>query len=329
MPEATNAAFAIVIPARDAASFLRRTLPALAPLAATHEVLVVDDGSQDDTVEVAASLGARVLRLPSPGGPAAARNAGSRAASGSPEILVFLDADVLPRADTLPRLLAAFSDPGVAATFGSYDDSPPERAWISRYKNLAHHFVHQRSGPEASTFWAGCGAIRRDVLLSVGGFDERYRHPSIEDVELGYRLRGAGHRIRLVPDAQVAHLKRWSLGTWVHSDLCRRAIPWARLLGAGRGLPRDLNFTAADRVASGLVGLGLLGLAAAPWWPPACGVAAVAWVAAAALDLPFLGLCARRGSPGFVIAAAGLHLAHRALGLAGLVVGLTLPTPRK
>ena len=329
MAEATNAAFAIVIPARDAASLLRRTLPALAPLAATHEVLVVDDGSRDDTAEVAVSLGARVLRLPSPGGPAAARNAGARAAAGSPEILVFLDADVLPHAETVTRLLAPFSDPGVAAAFGSYDDAPPERSWISLYKNLAHHFVHQRSGIEASTFWAGCGAIRRQVLLSVGGFDERYRHPSIEDVELGYRLRAARQGIRLVPDAQVTHLKRWTLATWVRSDLCHRAIPWARLLRAGRGLPRDLNFTVTDRLASALVALGVLGLAAAPLWLPGLGVAVVCGIAAATLDLPLLRLCARRGSRGFALVAAGLHLTHRALGLAGLAVGLALPPPRK
>jgi hypothetical protein len=216
----------------------------------------------------------------------------------------------------------------VAATLGSYDDAPPERTWVSLYKNLAHHFVHQRSRAEASTFWAGCGAVRRDVFLSLGGFDEGYGHPSIEDVELGYRLRAAGHRIRLVHGAQVTHLKRWTLRTWVRSDLCHRAIPWARLLGAGHGLPKDLNFTASDRVASGLVALGLLGLAAAPWWLPGLGVAAISWVAAAALDLPLLGLCARQGSPGFVLVAAGLHLTHRALGLAGLVVGLALP-PRK
>ena len=83
---------------------------------------------------------------------------------------------------------------------------------VSQYRNLLHHFVHQEGNPEASTFWAGCGAVRRAAFDAVAGYDEaRFRRPSIEDIELGYRLRRAGYRIRLDRDLQCTHLKRWRL----------------------------------------------------------------------------------------------------------------------
>ncbi len=78
----------------------------------------------------------------------------------------------------------------VSAVFGSYDDEPAERNFLSQYKNLLHHFVHQEGATDAGTFWAGCGAIRKDMFASVNGFNsEKYPYPSIEDIELGIRLK--------------------------------------------------------------------------------------------------------------------------------------------
>ena len=157
------------------------------------EVIVVDDTSTDDTAVIAAGLGARVI--PSGGrlGPGGARNVAAVQASG--EILWFVDADVVVHEDAVLQLRRAFAEPGVTAVFGSYDDRPPASNFLSQYKNLVHHFYHHRGRSEASTFWAGCGAVRKDAFLATGGFDMvRYTRPSIEDIELGYRLRAAGGR---------------------------------------------------------------------------------------------------------------------------------------
>jgi GT2 family glycosyltransferase len=315
----------VVVPVRDAAALLAETLPGLlATLPEGAELVVVDDGSADGSGEAARRLGARVVRVEPARGPAAARNRGAAETRG--DVLVFLDADVGVHADTLDRLLGPLRDPAIAAAFGSYDDAPTARGWISLYKNLSHHFVHQRSNAEASTFWAGCGAVRRTAFESLGGFDEGYARPSIEDVELGYRLRAAGFRIRLVPEAQVTHRKRWTLGSWLASDLKDRAIPWARLVRAGRGLPVDLNFRPRDRAASALVGTGVLALVASGPWPwlllPACAMLA----AAVALDAPLLSFLARRVSLRFAVAAAGLQVLHRAAGLLGFAIGLVART---
>ena len=107
----------------------------------------------------------------------------------------------------------------------------------------------------AKTFWAGCGAIRRDVFLKVGGFPEEYHNPDIEDVELGYNLVSGNHAIKLVKEIQVTHLKKWGFIGLIKSDILHRAIPWTRL-AVKKGLPYDLNFKLADRM-SGIFSLFL------------------------------------------------------------------------
>ena len=322
-----------VVPARDAGRTLASVLRALqAALPPGAELLVVDDGSADDTGTVAAGCGVRVLRTEHAQGPAAARNRGAQATTG--EVLVFVDADCRPHEDAVALLLGALEDKAVAAAFGSYDDRPEADTFVSLYKNLAHHFVHQGSAAEAQTFWAGLGAVRRDVFRDAGGFDEAYGRPSIEDVELGYRLKAAGHRIVLVKGAQVTHLKRWSLGSWLVSDLRDRALPWARLLRAGRPLPRSLNFTWRDRAASSLVALFWLllagaGLLGAPWRSPLLEGAVLALGLGLALDLAFFRFASRRVSLGFAIAALGFQVLHRTAGTLGLVLGFLGPQPKK
>jgi hypothetical protein len=195
------------------------------------ELVCVDDGSSDATPRIAAALADRVIRPPgSPLGPAAARNAGAAVASG--EILIFLDADVVAPPGVVAGLARPLLDePDLDAVFGSYDAEPLHDTLVSAYRNLLHHYVHQTSSPEAQTFWAGCGAVRRAAFERLRGFDgARYPRPSIEDIELGRRMRAAGMRIRLVPEVQVKHLKRWTVADIVRTDVLARGVPWARLL---------------------------------------------------------------------------------------------------
>jgi GT2 family glycosyltransferase len=173
---------------------------------------------------MAEKLGVEVLRIPTPGGPARARNLGAWRARGT--ILFFVDADVTVQQDTVSRIAALFEgDPDLTAAIGSYDDAPGETNFLSQYKNLFHHYVHQISNPEASTFWGACGAIRRETFLSLGGFNEGYRHPCIEDIELGYRLRRAGFKIRLAKELQIKHLKCWNIVSLVKTDSSIEPFP--------------------------------------------------------------------------------------------------------
>jgi glycosyltransferase involved in cell wall biosynthesis len=241
----------VIIPVYNSAAMLNRCLAAVTASVYRHyECIVVDDGSTDDSRDVAARYPARVIELAGgPRGPAYARNRGANVAQG--DILFFIDADVLITADTLSKVAASFTrQPSVDAVFGSYDDSPAVGSLVSQYKNLFHHFVHQNSSTKAVTFWSGCGAVRREVFLAMGGFDEeRYPRPSIEDIELGYRMSAAGHAIELNKEIQVKHLKRWTLLGMLKSDVYDRAIPWTVLILRDRHLPNDLNLRFSQRVS--------------------------------------------------------------------------------
>ena len=249
----------VIVPVYNGEHFLPSCLDALfASRYSSFEVIVVDDGSTDDSAEISRKKGATVI--PSShrqSGPAAARNLAAEKAHG--EILMFVDADVVVKPETLGQVAAAFKrQPEISALFGSYDDEPGEQNFLSQYRNLLHHFVHQNSNPQASTFWTGLGAIRRQVFLAVGGFDcERFAVPSIEDIELGSRLRSAGHQILLAKDIQAKHLKKWTAKSVLQTDIFCRALPWSKLILTSHGLINDMNLKTNDRLSSGLVGLSV------------------------------------------------------------------------
>jgi GT2 family glycosyltransferase len=230
------------------------------------ELIVVADGDTDGSGDLAEKFGAKVIRTPSPRGPATARNIGANTALGG--LILFVDADVVLRPSTIAVVTAFFRDnPGIDAIFGSYDDDPSERNFLSQYKNLFHHYVHQTAKEDAATFWGACGAIRREVFMAVGGFDEKYHRPCIEDIDLGYRLRRAGFRIYLLKALQVKHLKRWGVFSLLRADFVYRALPWTRLILAEGRLLNDLNLKTSNRISAALV-LGLLfGLCASIWIP--------------------------------------------------------------
>ena len=250
----------VIIPVYNAEVYLRQCLASLsASDEPAFECIVVDDGSTDGSLEVAREFGVQVLSTGSRKGPAFARNLGAKAARG--EILFFVDSDVCVQPDTLARILAEFTmNPEVDAVMGSYDRWPSAINFMSQYRNLMHHYVHQRSRREAVTFWAGCGAMRREVFLEFGGFDEAYRNPAIEDIELGYRLTAANRKLVLCSDIEVKHMKRWEFGSVMKTDFFYRALPWSELTFRADWMPNDLNLRISQRISVVLGGLlGALG----------------------------------------------------------------------
>jgi GT2 family glycosyltransferase len=315
---------AVVVPAYDAAHFLGRSLPALRGAGPDVPVVVVDAGSTDGTGALARELGVRVVRLPAREGPAGARNAGVAAVDS--EVVLFVDADCVIHGDAIERVRDAFrADPELVALCGSYDARPSERNFFSLYMNLRHHYTHQRARREPASFWAGCGAVRREPFLRAGGFDaERYPRPEIEDIELAGRLRRLG-RLRLDPELQVTHLKRWTLRSVVETDVLRRALPWARLIRETGQLPDDLNLRRSQRLAAGLAPLALLALALAPWaaatgrvaLAAACGGALAASLA---LSGRMIACFARSVGPCFAVRAWLFHQVHLIYSTAAFVL---------
>ena len=296
----------VVIPIHNGANHLPKCLEALR--AATHppdEIVVVDDSSTDDSAAIARSCDCKLVQLKGgPRGPATARNRGVRAASG--DIVVFIDCDVAVHPGAL-RLMKEqlVAQDNLSAVFGSYDDAPTSSRLVSRYRNLLHHYVHQASRPEASSFWAGCGAIRREAFEGAEGFDETYRWASIEDIELGLRLRAAGHRLLLCRDIQATHRKQWTLREVIRTDVFHRAVPWTRLLLTQKRIPSDLNLRWKNRVS-----------AIAAWALLLCAIFARAESVPLAVALllacnwSLYRLFYRRGGTLFALGAIALHWLH-------------------
>jgi glycosyltransferase involved in cell wall biosynthesis len=274
--------------------------PCLAPLrrmlerGEILELLVVDDRSTDGCPDLVARMpGVVLLSREQQGGPGAARNTAAAIARGTH--LWFVDSDVVVAEDAARVLARTFAETSAAAVHGSYDDRPGADNFLSQYKNLVHHYYHQRGKREASTFWAGCGAMERAAFLSLGGFDAvRYRYPSIEDIDLGYRIRAAGGSIVMEPQLQGKHLKEWRAVNLIHTEIFRRALPWSRLMLERRDLTDDLNVGRGERLRALIAGVTVLCLGAAAIGLLRPAVAGLAVLLSLVANFAFLGFFARR-----------------------------------
>jgi histidinol-phosphate aminotransferase len=251
----------VVIAARNAGAYLFKSLQSLYQSSYKNvEVVVVDDCSTDESRQIAARFPCRLIPLAERCGPGKARNIGVDASSG--EIIFFTDADVMVCPGTIEQVANFFNaNPDIDAVLGCYTKEIPGHDFVSNYKNLLHHFVHQRSAGPVAGFFTACGAIRRGAFEKVGGFDESVADCSLEDLELGMRLHRRGGKIALHPEIQVTHLKRYTLCRLLYADFRQRAIPYTIHMLRHGIFPDQLSTTKADRASVFVVFLSLLLLA--------------------------------------------------------------------
>jgi glycosyltransferase involved in cell wall biosynthesis len=216
----------IIIPARNESrtiNHLIHTIRQQSPAGWSAEVVVVDDGSTDDTAVVARTAGALVVELgarPGGGNPAAARNRGALAATGDP--LVFLDADCVPTEGWLARLIADHES-GAAVVGGALDLPPglPPMARCDYYCGWYHVHSH-RSGGEVPNHPPGNVSVRRAEFGRTPGFTEQqpvaYAH---EELAWQSAIRLQGGRIIFDPAAIVYHYNRPGF-----RNLLRRNYRW-------------------------------------------------------------------------------------------------------
>jgi GT2 family glycosyltransferase len=287
----------VVVPATNAPPTLARCLAALeASDRPADEVVVVTDPALSAT---------------------AARNHGAAQASG--DVVVFVDADVDVHPEALGRIRAALvADDRLTAVFGSYDDAPADPGVVSAFRNLLHHHVHHGNAGPAETFWTGLGAVRRQAFLAVGGFDEeQYPHPSIEDIELGDRLRAAGHRVALDPAILGTHLKVWTVRSMVWTDFIRRGVPWVSLQVRRRRVSGALNCGWRHRLSAAATVIAVVAAALAMVPLLLAGIAALV-----GLNLGFYALLLRRLGPLQAVAGVALHGLHHLVAVAAVPVGV-------
>ena len=194
----------VVIPAYNAESTIGQAVAqsvAQAKGPMEVEVIVVDDGSRDDTAKVAESAGATVIRQEN-AGPAAARNRGWESATG--QIICFTDADCIPTTDWIKNLLDGFTDGEVGAVAGSYEIANP-KSWLAYWVHREIRERHKRMPSFVRAFGSYNVAIPGYVLRATGGFDPEYRQASGEDNDLSYRIIKKGWNIAFRPQAKVAH----------------------------------------------------------------------------------------------------------------------------
>ncbi|MEM9516838.1 MAG: glycosyltransferase [Actinomycetota bacterium] len=288
----------VIIPATDQPATLPSCRAAIAASSVTpHEVIVVD--------------------TPARMSPAAARNRGAQRATG--DVFVFVDADVVVDACALERLGRAFVlDPDLDAVFGAYDDQPAHGSHVSSFRNLLHHHTHHRAEGPAETFWTGLGAVRRERFDQLGGFDEqRYRWPSIEDIEFGVRLCHAGGTIRLDPTIQGTHLKRWTLRSMVVTDFRHRGVPWVALQVRQRRVSSALNLDARNKLSALLTAAAAVAVVARR-----PHVALTAIVALAVVNRRLYALAAQRHGWRGAATGLGLHAVHHLTAIASVPVGV-------
>lgn len=309
----------VIIPVYNGAHTLPACLEALLRASGPAlEVIVVDDGSEDASAEIAQKFPVQLVKLEQNCGGFTARNEGASLARS--QILVFVDADVAIHSDVLERISQFFgASPEYSAIIGSYDAQPAARTIVSQYRNLLHHFVHQCGGSEAETFWTGLGAVRRSVFESVDGF--RQGRELLQDVEFGLRLHDAGHQIALDRDLMGTHLKKWTLFNMVRTDIFDRALPWTRIaLERGR-LTRQLNTSYAQRLSVASACFAILCLAVSLVYPWAIAVTMAFFLLSILVNAPlFQFFMATRGFA-FAAAAIPLHVLHQLSAATGFALG--------
>ncbi len=201
--EATH--ISIIIPTFNGGARIQNCLDALSKQIAGRnaEILVVNDGSTDNTIEVVKRYSEVRLITQANAGPAAARNRGAAEARGA--IILFTDDDCVPMQDWLNAMLAPFEDPAVVGAKGIYR---------THQKSLAARFV-QIEYEDRYRLMAGLSCIdfidtysaafRRDRFLEMTGYDTSFPVACAEDIELSYRMSARGWKMKFAPDAIVYH----------------------------------------------------------------------------------------------------------------------------
>jgi len=206
MAEKKTIRYSVIIPAYNAGKTLPDTLAALKQQTISHneyEVIVVDDGSTDDTADAARRFGVNCIGQPNRG-PAAARNHGARIAKG--DIILFTDADCSADRDWLRQMTLPFQNEKTIGVKGAYRTN--QKAFAARFAQAEFEDRYDLLGKAdaidmVDTYSA---AFRKDIFIKIGLFDESFPVANNEDTELSYRMCAAGYRLEFNPDAIVYHL---------------------------------------------------------------------------------------------------------------------------
>ncbi|MFH1360049.1 MAG: glycosyltransferase [Candidatus Omnitrophota bacterium] len=195
----------IIIPVYNGEKTIEKTIEAVKSQInpQEHELIVVDDGSTDNTQNILKFAPGILYIRQENQGPACARNRGFKESKG--EWIFFTDADCMPQKDWIQRALKHFKDPAIGVVAGSYTlyNKDSLLARCIQKEIMYRHIKLMPLYPKSFGSYNFC--VRRNVFEEVGGFNEQYRHASGEDNDLSYKILNKGYKIYFAQEILVAH----------------------------------------------------------------------------------------------------------------------------
>ena len=251
----------IIIPNFNGSATIRKCLEAVfSSRYANFEVIVVDDYSEDNSVEIIKQFPCKLIRLDKPSGASKARNIGALDSRG--DILFFTDADCLLRKDTLSLVARTFSEGAPDSIIGgTYTPIPYDRSFYSVFQSIFINYSETKQPKDPDYIATHAMAIDATLFSKIGGFSEDFL-PILEDVELSHRLRRSGYRLFMNPHILVQHIFNFSLIGSLHNAI-RKSMYWTLYSIKNRDLLADSGTASLElkiNVASQLVNLVLLAL---------------------------------------------------------------------
>lgn len=215
----------VIIPNRNGRKTIKKCLEAVfASRYDNFEVIVVDDASEDNSVEIIKRFPCKLIRLPGGSGASNARNIGAR--SGRGEILFFTDSDCLLKRDTLDIVAGTFEEKGSNTVIGgTYTRIPHDKSFFSVFQSVFVNYSETKKAGDPDYVAAHAMALDAEIFSKSGGFPSGFL-PIIEDVEFSHRLRRAGHGLFINPDIEVRHIFGFSLLRSLRNAF-RKTMYWA------------------------------------------------------------------------------------------------------
>ncbi len=245
----------IIIPVYNAAATIEQCLQAVTSvLDDKTELIVVDDGSIDQSVEIIRRFPCKLIQLNQNRGAAHARNIGAWYSQG--EILFFTDADCLldRTALFLVKQHMCLADDKLVIG-GSYTSQPYDDHFYSRFQSVFIHYSETKHTQSPDYIATHAMAIKADIFHASGGFAENIG-PILEDVEFSHRLRRAGKQLKILPELQVQHIFNYSLsGSW--RNAIRKTRYWVQYSFRNHDLFADSG-TASLELKSNVCGFYLV-----------------------------------------------------------------------
>ena len=256
-----NHIISIIIPNRNAAATIGQCLDSIFSSADKGvEVIVVDDCSNDRSVEIIEKFPVQLIRLERHAGASAARNIGALNSTGT--VLFFIDADCLLQTDTLVHVRRAVEEHGAGTVIGgTYTRVPQDRGFFSFFQSVFINYFETKHGGNPDYIATHALIIDAEIFRKNGGFPEKFL-PIIEDVEFSHRLRRTGYRLIMNPAIQVQHIFNFTLLRSLRNAF-KKSRYWTQYSLVNKDLLADSGTASRElkmNVVSGALCLAMIGM---------------------------------------------------------------------